>query len=41
MNKGILMISLGRLLMNIDLEEIFKNAFESAKKMVYPNIKMN
>ena len=26
MNKGILMISLGRLLMNIDLEEIFKNA---------------
>ena len=32
MNKGILMISLGRLLMNIDLEEIFKNAFEIAKK---------
>lgn len=26
------MISLGRLLMNIDLKEIFKNAFEIAKK---------
>ena len=37
MNKGILMISLGRLLMNIDLEEIFKNAFEIAKKCFFYN----
>ena len=29
------MISLGRLLMNIDLEEIFKNAFEIAKKCFF------
>lgn len=39
MNKGILMISLGRLLMNIDLEEIFKNAFEIAKKNGLPKYK--
>lgn len=38
MNKGILMISLGRLLMNIDLEEIFKNAFEIAKKKWFTQI---
>lgn len=31
------MISLGRLLMNIDFEEIFKNVFEIAKKMLFYN----